>query len=869
MSLSPIVSKPIAVILTAASREAVLPEHVFQLGVTVNNQGDRDAIVYISIDPRHPQIAQWLEAQGQVQEQRLALAPGKSGEVTFRWKVPADALPGLYEYDLVVDASDYYTEFPAQRYSRQQIQVASPKRSQVEIQDSSFNLDLRTTPNQPKQIQPGEAIPLQAIVSNRTERVDRFRLVYDGLPSDWKVNITYPTEMRGTGLIQETDSLGLNPGDLGRIQILIQSPPQELSGTYVPTFRLYSENQENHRSDQLRNQTQVSSEVILLDLLYIQVQPIYLLQSQINAIAPDVNPDAAKFEVQLANLGNSSRQVKLKIRNKDSTENCRYQLVKDEVALLPKSVTAIELLGKPQHWWKRPWFGTGQVFNFQVELEDVQQFAAVQPSQLPAYLTWKARPWWQLLLAVLLALGLVSSLAGLIWWLFLRPPVVPKVLSFAAEDSRYAALNNDVAQVGWEIENPDRIKLLKVTGYSPEGEVISGPLIYELDGKQLPTALETNCVVQEKLLTCRNIDTDARRPGQYLFELALIPKHRQEAIAQQSKTVVISPKPVATVKALTVTQALYREAGSLPKALAQTAPPEVPADGLKVSWQVEHPEDIQELKLVGRDAKGVSIGELRYPIAMEGDELKLPVDLQKRCKADKILVCNQVPTGVTRVGEYRFELQVVSRQSNVALADKLIQTDPIQIQPLPFYIANFQINGQPAAAHYRIPLLPNQPAPKVFLGWQIRGGQTTKVELLPSPGQVPVQGVLELPLNQQYGTAVVTLQVSDRTGQSTTRSVTFETYNPAPTDPNVVAANAARQTAVVVNASNAALLKAMQAQAGQASGKSAVLPPPPPPSAIGNPSAASSRPNSASDRRSASPNPSASASPNEANPRFQ
>ncbi|MEB3294543.1 MAG: hypothetical protein VKJ24_15410 [Synechococcales bacterium] len=862
---SPVANKPIAVIRTAADRETVLPNSLLQLGVTVNNQGDRDAIVYISVDPRHPQLAQWIA----IQEQRLALAPGKSGEVTFQFKVPADTSPGLYEYDLVVDASDYYTDYPAERYSRQQIQVTSPQRSQVEIQDSSFNLDLRTTPSQPKQVQPGEVISLQAIVSNRTERVDRFRLVCEGLPADWKVTITYPTEMRGTGLIQEAESLGLNPGDISRVPILIQSPAQELAGIYVPTFRLYSENQENYRVSQLFSPDDIHSEIILLDLLYLQVQPIYLLQGQINAIAPEVNPDSAKFEVQLANLGNSSRQVKLKIRNQDRTENCRYQLVKEEVALPPKSVTAIELLGKPQHWWKRPWFGPGQVFNFQVELEDAQQLAAVQPNQLPAYLTWKARPWWQLLLAILLALGMVGSLAGLIWWLFLRPPVVPKVLSFAAEDSRYAALNNDVAQVGWEIENPDRIKVLKITGYSPEGEVISGPLTYELEGKQLPAALEANCVVQEKLLTCRNIETDARRPGQYLFELALIPKHRQEAIVQQSKTVVIAPKPVSTVKALTVPKALYRELGSLPAALAQSAPPPVPANGLLVSWQVENPEDIKELKLIGRDAKGVSIGELRYPLSAEGNELQLPETLQKYCKVNKILVCTNVPTGVIQVGEYRFELQVVSRQTNVALTDKPVQTDPIQIQPLPFYVANFQINGQPAAAHYRIPLLPNQPAPKVFLGWQVRGGQTTKVELLPSPGQVPTQGMLELPINQQYGTSVVTLQVSDRTGQSTTRSVTFETYNPAPTDPTVAAANAAKQTAVAVNASNAALLKAMQAQtlqtqaAMQAQAKQSALPPPPPPG--------STRPSGSSNAPTLAPgsSQSPSASPNEANPRFQ
>lgn len=55
---------------------------------------------------------------------------------------------------------------------------------------------------------------------------------------------------------------------------------------------------------------------------------------------------------------------------------------------------------------------------------------------------------------------------------------MPRIISFTPEDTRYAAANNDVAQVGWEVQDSDRIQTIKLTGYSSDGEIISGPLVF-------------------------------------------------------------------------------------------------------------------------------------------------------------------------------------------------------------------------------------------------------------------------------------------------------------------------------------------------------------------------------------------------------
>jgi hypothetical protein len=149
---------------------------------------------------------------------------------------------------------------------------------------------------------------------------------------------------------------------------------------------------------------------------------------------------------------------------------------------------------------------------------------------------------------------------------------------------------------------------------------------------------------------------------------------------------------------------------------------------------------------------------------------------------------------------------------------KPTQTDVIQVQPLPSYIARLQVNGEEAAPFYRVPLSLGQLAPIVRLKWDVGGGKTTKVQLLPSPGEVGRRSTIDLPLTQEYGTQAVTLQVSDLNGKPITRIITFEIFNPSPNDPNLAAAQAGESTARVMSASNAALLKAIQSSQTAAPG---------------------------------------------------
>ena len=141
---------PLSVILTSSGVDTTTPDALFELGVTVHNVGDRSAIVYVFIEERSPVLRQWCRSM----QERLALAPAQSGEVTFQIEVPSTALPEILEYDLIVDGSDSYHDFPPRRYDHHQLQILPAARVVGSTEDPTFYLEPTSSSRQPLIIQP-------------------------------------------------------------------------------------------------------------------------------------------------------------------------------------------------------------------------------------------------------------------------------------------------------------------------------------------------------------------------------------------------------------------------------------------------------------------------------------------------------------------------------------------------------------------------------------------------------------------------------------------------------------------------------------------------------------------------------------------
>ncbi|MBT9316678.1 COG1470 family protein [Leptothoe spongobia] len=778
---------PLVVVRTSSGVDLVSPGATFQLGITIHNQGQNSAIIYTYIEERSSILRQWCPSM----QERLALGPNQSGEVVFKIRVPADALPEILEYDLVVDASDYYPDYPPQRYE-QQLQVLAAERTSVQTSDPVFYIDPQTSSQKPVSAQPNIGLPVQVWVENRSERVDRFRLSCAGLPTDWETTITYPQDNQGLGLIVAADSMGLNPGARGQILLLLKPPANALAGSYVPTLRLSSQN------DPTLN---------LLDLVYLQVEPTYLLQPTLQTLRSEVRGQAGLFEVHLNNSGNTSRAVAVKVQGLNQAKHCLYTLEEEQTTVLPQATQRIALKGEPQKWWRRPLYGSGRTYNFRIQVEDPENHPLLA-NELRGSLTWAARPWWQLLLLVLAVLGVLGTLAWLIWWYILRPPATPQILDFAIEDARYAEATGDVARVGWQIEHPERVKTLRVTGYSADGKILSGPLTYDLTDKDIPPGLAANCNQQEEILTCSNVRTDARKPGEYTFELTLVSKNRRQKkpITEQSDVVVIDPKPLPIVAEFFAPDVFYQEAGAAAlldeNEAVEDEIPAIDGAGIRLNWRISQIAELQAFKLIGRTADGKVMGEINYQLERRPEGLTLPDELASFCEfTGAEIVCEDVPTEVFQAGTYQFELQTIV-QGQPSEAEPIL-TELITIEPQAPEILAFLINGEVAQPKLLIPIQPGVFAPTLTIDWDVDGGETTSVSLLPVPGNVPSQGTIAFPLKPESGSTTISLEAKNTVGKSITQSVVVETFDP--TQPVTAEEVAAAAAAAAAEASAAAM----------------------------------------------------------------
>jgi hypothetical protein len=756
--------KPLAVILNSAGNDTITPGSTFELGVTIRNKGNQSAVIDVFIDDLSPTLRQWCNCG----QERLALGARQSAEVVFRFQVPVDALPGTYSYLLIVDAPTHYPEDTPIRYS-QKLQVLPPLQDTVRVSDPTFVTQPATTSAKPAIAQLGGALQFQLMVHNRGDRVDRFRLTCSDLPEEW-VNIIYPQGVQGQGLAVQSDSLDLNPGGQGIILLLLQLPLEALAGNYVPTLRLHSENSPN---------------LALMDLLYLQIKPVYQLQAELQTIISQVKKDPGLFAIQLSNQGNTPREIVFDVTKLDGGDRCEYTFEPPQIQLQPYQTLSGQLWVKPIDPWKRPLFGGGQMLNFNVDLSDPQAHP-IPKLPLRGFIHWHPRPFWQVLPLVLTGMAGILLLAWLIWSNFLRPPVAPSILKFAPEETEYAAENGDFVRLQFQIRYPDRLKAMEILGQDGEDKVTSRLRTYDFS-KGIPPALRPFCVELQQVLSCRNIRTDARRPGKYIFTLNLSPKDRR-VIAATAKTVpvTIAPIPTPAIVEFTSTQSIYHQAPpknqsppkSQPTPKASAKPAAAIQDEVRLNWVIDHPKRIKEVQIIGHDAEGAETSPLKTYNFAKG----VPPELKNQCVLKEQLVCKNVATGDRKVGDHVFTLTLIPK-GEPPEEPITLKTAVIKIEPRPPQIFTFRVNGQEALPKYVIPVDQGLPLPSLIFSWQAENNEGTKVELLPAPGVVPATGSIPFPLTPEPGTVVVTLQITNPAGQQVMRSVTVETFDPTPDQP--------------------------------------------------------------------------------------
>jgi hypothetical protein len=767
-----VIDKPLTIITNPAGDYAITAGETFELRVTVSNQGNQGALIDVYIDETSALPRQWCTSPFD----RLALGTDHSGEVVFRFQVPPQAVPDTYSYLLIVDAPTHYPEDTPIRHEAR-LQVLPPVQLAVRVNDPTFTTLPATRSTKPAVVQPGQSLPVQVLVYNRSDRVDRFRLTCTDMPEDW-FTVVYPEGISELGLVTEADSLALNPGAKGEILLEFNLPPDITAGGYSPTLRLTSVN---------------NLDLVLMDVMYLQVLPIHTLDVELQTLVGRVKRDAARFQVIVTNAGNTIRELTFQSRDDSEDKLCTHTLKPSHVTLAPKETTRTDWLVKPTKWWRRPWYGKGHTVQLYLDIEDTYQLPLTKKTY-EGTLIWEARPWWQLVAVLLAGVGAIAALIFLIWWLFFRPPSPPKINEFSSEAPSYQEANGDFIHLRWQILHPNQLKTLKIVGRSPNDNTTnSQPMTFDFS-QGLPSQLKKFCTLEE-VLTCRDVRTDARKAGNYVFEMEVYSKKGKESASDSRKTDIIKIESPALSKIVEFapTAPFYEESSNPtvnpivnPTVNPPVNPPVNPTDNnIRLNWKILNPYQVQELRVVSRAPDGSVNSRLISYNFSKG----LPEQLKEFCIMQAALTCRNVPTDAWKAGDYIFEIAVVPKLGDGEVsASKKTDTIKIQARQIPSKIVAFQINGQEVPPKYFIPLnqedaLKKEPVENYSLSWKVEGGKDLKVELLPAPGTVPLEGKIPLSFNHQPGVETITLQVTNASGQQINRSVAIETFIPSPTQP--------------------------------------------------------------------------------------
>jgi hypothetical protein len=424
---------------------------------------------------------------------------------------------------------------------------------------------------------------------------------------------------------------------------------------------------------------------------------------------------------------------------------------------------------------------------------EVQENQSVEPATTTAAITLAPapaplrHPRWQKRTAIAAGIAALGGLGGVLWWL-LRTPPNPHILDLSPSQSQYLLTQGEAPLLSWQVSHPQRVETMRLRGFAPDGTLVYGPETYDLS-EGLPVNLLPYCDQIGRRLTCREVPLELREPGAVRFELTLLPNMALNLAPVQatSSLVTLAGPAQPTVVEFAPDQVIYSEAGTQVSANGPAMAPPVTEAGIRVSWLIRHPESLQALLLVVKRPDGTTLGGRRFTLGpAEGSAVPtLPEELKPFCQLEDQLICQGVPSGMLEVGQYQFELTAVPANLGDGELPAAKQSEVVNIEPRPVRIAAFTINGREAQPKYLVPVEPGQQIPGFQVAWRVEGGSTARVELLPSPGSVGLQGNLSMPLSPA-GTTTVTLRVTDGQNPPLVRAVTFETFNPRPNQPVII-----------------------------------------------------------------------------------
>ncbi|MBD2692094.1 hypothetical protein [Anabaena catenula] len=789
--------------------------------IIIKNIGDIKADVDIWIaatDNNSDPLLRWCTFS---EKNPLTINAKESKQITFNFQIPQQAIPNIYNYEILVEAASQY---PGKIFRRPQQLRILPSNQDAEFgNEPVYSIQPVTASANPLPLQAGEKLELKIKVENRSKRVDRYYLNCAELVKEW-YTVSYPeSSLNLPGLVKETDGLELNPGNAGEITLILHPPQYTPAGNYFPTINLVSSNTED---------------LVLLDVVYLQILPDDRLSLELLPLERKVPLEAGEFELEIINHGNIRRELSIFVNELE--EIFSYQLEPPEVQLAPGELQTVFLKAKPKKWWRRNLWKKDLTFNFDIELENTPSQTGeipdlALPKQLPqGTLVWEPRPAWLLWLICLLCLGAITSIGifFLLKYLNSQKPS-PEVVKLATEAKEYQEYKEKDIPVNLEIKHPEQVSKIALVRIQGNVEVDRKNLLLELDkttkqfkiensdcktnhqssttnrpksntslisgmGLKLPftepsTAPKSNINV----LNCEIKIPNNQKAGTYTFKVEVFPKNNLQQIAstQITDSFIIKPSILPIITELSSTYSTYQEVNTeLPKALGISAsapniselPTVLKSPPILLNWQISNFDKIKQIKLIGLADDG-SIGspETSYLVSKNS----LPNELSKYCfLAKNNLICRNIATNVIQPGNYTFRVtaipnigegnpEIIKETAKIKILPKPPTPPPPPIPPTPVNILSFTVNGKSAATtpSFICELSEDKVPNEISVGWQVQEGEDIKVELLPFGNVNRQQDSLLVAVSQRPSTYLLTLKVTNKAGEQKTQGVMIET----------------------------------------------------------------------------------------------
>ena len=410
------------------------------------------------------------------------------------------------------------------------------------------------------------------------------------------------------------------------------------------------------------------------------------------------------------------------------------------------------------------------------------------------------------------------------------PHPIPRISSLVTDKPNYQA-SKDSEQppvtLKWDMSNANQVKELNLIALKPDNYVhfqetyvpISdknpnniftipkSKRIKKDDSEPIPGRL-INCDKKTEILTCNLEFSQGLKPGDYIFQLGVVPKNKVEnQKLELAKTPVIQVLPVSPAAPIPNPQIIdfspsatsYQEIKSNKsinnKTLSQVScsndsPP------ICLNFSIANPQKVEKVQIIGLD----SDGNLKLKKNYSGIPSKCKyennqINENKKGAETQKVNCKNVLTNARKAGSYQFNL-VLTYKDKETYSEIIKSTPNIKIQPppsiapeppkppTPVEIAYFKVNGKDASQNPKqiIEVHREIEPPNIILSWKVKEGEDIEVELLPSPGLVPTKkNSLSIPMSKSSGSETITLKAKNKqTGEEKIQSVVIQTVDITP-----------------------------------------------------------------------------------------